>query len=643
MVHPQSDPNSETPSPVGTGDSLAPALAWVTDRLVELLSKAMTTTDAGDVDDDDERVTLVRDAASFPPDYWHWNHLRAREGIDGPGGPAGAPLPTTGPLLSIVVPVYRPALWYFRECVVSVIHQTYLDWELCLCDDGSDDPELSAAMAEFAALDPRVKALALEANGGISAATNGALAAATGKFIVLLDHDDLLTPDALAEIAAVVVADDQVDVIYSDEDKIDASDRVNQPYFKPDWDPELLLSYPYLGHVTAIRHEVLTRIGGFRTEFDGSQDFDVMLRSTEVARRVVHIPKVLYHWRMVAGSAAGDPDAKPWAYAASRRALEAAVTRRGIDGVVETGPFLGAYHVRRAIAGAPTVAVVIPYRDQAAMTVACLASLDRSPGYPINEVVLVDNGSVEPETRALHSVLEARPRTRVIDAPGAFNWSAINNAAVAHCHSDMVLFLNNDIEASSEGWLRSMVEQAVRPEIGAVGARLVYPDGTVQHAGVVLGVGGIGIHLFSGIHGDHIGYFGWDRVVRSYSALSAACLLVRRDVFDELGGFDESLPVAFNDIDFCLRMGQAGYRLLYTPHAVLIHYESASRGLSGYSSDFRTFMDRWRDVLRREDPFYNPNLSRVAPWCGFRWPGEDERWLEAVSAMVPTSELGMAT
>ena len=633
----QSDPTTAGDAGSRPRESLAPALAWMTDHLAEALLTPCPPAVEDDLSGEDDETSgsqQQRDAASFAPDYWHWNHLRELAGADSGGVQANRPPPTDGPLLSIVVPVYRPALWYFRECVLSVLNQSYSNWELCLCDDGSDDSELSEAMAEFAAADARIQALALESNGGISAASNRALTAAAGEFVVLLDHDDLLTPDALAEIAYVIADRDDVDVIYSDEDKIDESDRVGQPYFKPDWDPDLLLSYPYLGHVTAVRHEVLSRIGGFRSEFDGSQDFDVMLRATEVSRRVVHIPKVLYHWRMVAGSAAGDPDAKPWAYSASRRALEDAVMRRAIHGSVETGPFLGAYHVRRAIQGSPTVAVVIPYRDRAAMTLDCLESLDRAPGYRISEVLLVDNGSTEPETRALRQVLEHRPRTRVLDAPGPFNWSAINNAAVAQCRSDMVLFLNNDIEASSDGWLHAMVEQAERPEIGAVGARLLFPDGDVQHAGVVLGLGGIGMHLFSGMPSERIGYFGWDRVVRSYSALTAACMLVRRSVFEEVGGFDEGLPVAFNDIDFCLRLGQAGYRLLYTPHAELVHHESVSRGLSGHTRDFRAFVRQWEEVLRQDDPYYNPNLGRFSTWCQLRWPGENEKWWSSIDAQM---------
>jgi GT2 family glycosyltransferase len=612
-------------------EPLSAALGWMADRTAEMLLRPPP---ASEIAEDDEPILWGKDAASFPPAYWHWKHewnVYRNEHADPSqhGGPT-----SEGPLLSIVVPVYRPALWYFRECVRSVVEQTYRNWELCLCDDGSKDPELTEALRQFAADDPRIKALSLEPNGGISAATNRALESAGGEFIVLLDHDDALDPEALSEMAKVIAAHDDVDVVYSDEDKLDEIDRPNQPHMKPDWDPDLLLSYPYLGHVTAIRHELLKRIGGFRSEFDGSQDFDVMLRATEQARRVVHIPKVLYHWRVVAGSAAGDPEAKPWAYAASRRALEDAVIRQGIDGTVETGPFLGAYHVRRQVHGSPTVGVIIPFRDQGAMTVACLESLERSPGYPINEVVLVDNASIEPETRVLREQLKNRPSTRVLEYPGRFNWPAINNLAAATCTSDLLLFLNNDIEATSEEWLHALVELAQRPEIGAVAPRLNYPDGSLQHAGVVLGVGGIATHIFNGLPKGHHAYFGWERVVRSYTALSAACMMVRRQVFEEIGGFDEAYPVAFNDVDFCLRLGRAGYRLLYTPHAELTHYESLSRGLSGFSGDFREFVTHWGSVLREDDPFYNKNLSRFAPWCPLRLPGEDEEWLTSVEALV---------
>jgi O-antigen biosynthesis protein len=636
MTERNSKPDERSDVPSGQ-EPLGAALGWIADRTAEVLLRPRPASEALE---DDEELLWGKDAASFPPAYWHWKHewnVYRNEHAD---RLEQAEVVGEEPLLSIVVPVYRPALWYFRECVRSVLEQSYQNWELCLCDDGSQDPELTEAMRQFAADDARVKALTLEPNGGISAATNRALAAASGEFIVLLDHDDALDRQALAEIAAVIATEDEVDVIYSDEDKLDEIDRPNQPHMKPDWDPDLLLSYPYLGHVTVIRHELLKRIGGFRSEMDGSQDFDVMLRATEHARRVVHIPKVLYHWRVVAGSAAGDPEAKPWAYAASRRALTDAVERRGIDGTVETGPFLGAYHLRRQVQGAPTVGVIIPFRDQSAMTVACLESLERFPGYPINEVVLVDNGSIEPETRVLREQLRERPFTRVLEYPGRFNWPAINNLAASTCNSDMLLFLNNDIEATSEGWLHAMVELAQRPEIGAVAPRLNYPDGSLQHAGVVLGVGGIATHIFNGLPKGHQAYFGWERVVRSYSALSAACMLVRRQVFEEMGGFDEAFPVAFNDVDFCLRLGEAGYRLLYTPHAELTHYESVSRGLSGFSIDFREFLSRWWDRLLEDDPSYNRNLSRFAPWCPLRLPGEDEEWFASVESMRSEAGIG---
>ncbi len=612
-----------------------PALGWMADRLVSQLLIA------DPVRHGKSRGTTVEpgwgtDAGSSPTTYWHWKHLWHLDRLErAERGELAEELPTDGPLLSIIIPAYRPALWYFEECVQSIIDQTYQHWELCLCDDGSRQPELRASMEAFAARDSRIKVLFLEQNGGISRATNRALAAATGEFVILVDHDDLVEPEALAEIGRVVLTVDDADVIYSDEDKLDEIGRPCQPNFKPDWDPELLLSHPYLGHLTAIRLDLLRRIGGFRPEFDGSQDFDVMLRSTELARRVVHIPKVLYHWRVVAGSAAGDPAAKPWAYAASRRVVEDAVSRRGIRGRVESGPISGSYRVRREIISTPTVCVIIPFRDQAALTEACLRSLERSPGYPISEVVLVDNGSIEPETLVLRARLEARPATRVLDYPGPFNWAAINNLAAAASGADMLLFLNNDIEATSEGWLHALVELGQRPEVGAVGARLVYPNGTLQHAGVVLGVGGIASHIFNGKPPGRSGYAGWDRVIRSYSALTAACMLVRRDVFAALGGFDEALPVAYNDTDFCIRLGQAGYRLLYTPYAELIHYESVSRGLSGYSIDFGEFLTRWWDLLHNEDPFYNPNLTRVFPWCSFRFPGEDEEWFATIGALVP--------
>lgn len=627
-----SDPGVPSTHGVAGGrEASGPDLALAVSRLLDRLVESSARTEVGT----DEPAVWGPDAASSPQDYWAWQHAwRADAEVRSAAGEVD-PLPTDGPLLSVVVPVFRPSRWFLEDCVRSIVRQTYRNWELCLCDDGSGDPDLTATLRELSAADPRVTAVALPVNGGISAATNRAVSEGTGTFVVMVDHDDVLEPTALAELASAIASDEGVDVVYTDEDHLDGIERPCRPLCKPDWDPDLLLTYPYLGHLLAVRRELLERIGGFRTEFDGSQDFDVMLRSTELARRVVHIPKILYHWRMVPGSAAGSPDAKPWAHDASRRALADTLTRRGIDGVVVPGPFAGAYHVRRTVHGSPSVSVIIPFRDQPSLTAACLASLERGDSRWISEVVLVDNGSTEPETTHLRRTWEARPATRVLDYPGSFNWSAINNLAASHCTGDMLLFLNNDIEATSDGWLEAMVELGQRPEVGAVGARLLYPDGAVQHAGVVLGMQGIATHIFQGMPPGRHGYMAWDQVVRAYSAVTAACLLVRREVFEEAGGFDEQLPVAFNDIDFCLRLGRLGYRTLYTPHAELIHHESVSRGLSGYTADFQRFLSLWWGLLQEDDPAYNRNLGRFAPWCPLRQPGEDERWREQVGALVP--------
>jgi GT2 family glycosyltransferase len=594
-----------------------------------------TILSSGQTDEPQAEPGWGEDAGSSPPAYWHWQHQWEQFHKD--HGDTPSPVTNDGPVLSVVVPVHRPTLWQFRECVVSVVTQGYQHWELCLCDDGSADKALTAALAEFAADDRRIKVVALEKHQGISEATNRALGLASGEFVVLLDQHDVLAAGALAEIASAAVSSDGIDVIYSDEDQLDELARPCRPSFKPDWDPELLLSYPYLGHVACIRRELVRRIGGFRSEFDGGQEFDVMLRATEVARRVAHITKVLYHRRVTADRAAGDTPEKPSVPSAARRALEDALARRRIDALVEDGPFEGAFQVRRRIADSPTVSIIIPFRDQAALTVSCLDSLRRDPGYPIGEVILIDNGSTEPETVVLRRRLEEMPATRLIDYPGPFNWAAINNAAVATCDSDMVLFMNNDIEATSGGWLDALVEQGQLPEVGAVGARLIYPDGSIQHAGVVLGMQGIATHIFSGMPKGRTGYLGWDRLVRAYSAVTGACMLVRRGVFEELGGFDEAYPVAFNDVDFCLRLGNAGYRLVYTPHAELTHYESISRGLSGYSADYQAFLARWADQIREDDPCYNRNLSRFFPWCPLRGPGEDEEWLASIEALIPAS------
>ncbi len=602
------------------------ALSWLADRVVDLLP--------------DAEVALVERPpwgidAGVEPDYPNWVRDQEARAVAAQGA-----LPETGPLISVVVPVYRPPIWYFRGCIASVMSQRYRNWELCVCDDASGDSELLALIDEIASSDSRIKVARRETNGGISRATNDAIALATGEFVAFLDHDDLLHPHALSSIVSAIEPVPEADIVYTDEDtmqtELRAADvvvRRFRPYFKPGWAPDLLLTYPYLGHLLVVRRALVEQIGGLRPEFDGSQDYDLMLRAAERAREVVHVPKVLYHWRAVEGSAADDPTAKPWAHKASRRVLENALERRAIDAVVEDGPIQGWYHVRRRILGNPSIQIIIPFRDQASMTAKCVESLRESPGYENFEVTLVDNGSTEPETRALLSKLE-RDGLHVLEHPGPFNWAAINNHAASHSRSDLILFMNNDVEAGSDGWLSSLVEHAQRPEVGAVGARLVFPDGIVQHAGVVLGLGLIAGHLFAGMHPGAVGYLAWDRVVRPYSAVTAACMMSRRAAFESIGGFDENLEVAYNDVDYCMRLTDAGYTVLYTPHAQLIHDESASRGISGFVHDICYFLSKWDRGRLSDDPLYNPNLGLFGTWCRLRDPGEMRIWQKEVDSLM---------
>jgi GT2 family glycosyltransferase len=530
------------------------------------------------------------------------------------------------PLFSVVIPVYKPELRFFVRCVESVRRQIYPHWELCLGDDGSGDPQLDALFAELAAADSRIKVTQLPVNGGISAATNAAIALASGDYIAFMDHDDELTIDALAEVAITLGQEPTADVLYTDEDKIDEENRRYAPYFKPGWSPDYLLTCAYTGHLSVVRRRLVDEVGGLRTEFDGSQDHDLMMRVTERAARIVHVPKILYHWRAIAGSAAGSSEAKPWAHAAGYEAVRDTLVRRGEEGEVLPGAFAGARRIKRAIAGSPLVSIIIPFRDGGALLDQCIRSIDEKAGYDRRELVLVDNGSWEPETLALVAALEERDDTRVIRDPSPFNWSRLNNTAAHDAEGDLLLFLNNDIEARNDGWLAAMVEHGQRPEVGAVGARLVYPNGCVQHAGLIIGMGGIAGHAFRYCPPPYPAYFGMAMVVRNYSAITGACMLVRRQIFEELGGFDDDLAVAYNDVDFCLRLRDSGYLITYTPYAELVHHESLTRGLGSDGDEDAAVLDRWRKVFEAGDPYFNPNLSLLHSEFRLVEPGEEAPW-----------------
>jgi len=512
------------------------------------------------------------------------------------------------PLVSILTPVYETDQGLLRKAIESVRVQVYPHWELCLVNDGSRKPHVKEVLEEYAALDPRIRVTHLSRNEGIAGASAQALAMTTGEFVGLLDHDDELTPDALFEVVTRLNRERDLDVIYSDEDKTDAEDRRVEPFFKPEWSPDLLLSMNYITHFAVFRRSLLIETGGFRPRYDGSQDYDLLLRVTERTDRIARVPKILYRWRKHPRSAAMSTHAKPHAYEAARRALEDALQRRGVEGSVEQ-LVPGRYRVRYALREMPVISIIISTRDRRELLQQCLESLESKTEYRRYEIIVVDNDSVEPTT--LEYLDTIARKHRVLRFPGPFNFSAINNLGAGRASGDYLLFLNNDITVARSDWINAMLEHAQRPDVGAVGAKLLYPDARIQHAGLVLGVGGPAGHAFR-LQGDgEPAYHGLADVVRDCSAVTGACMMIRRRQFEDVGGFDIRFKVAYNDLDLCLKLRAKGYRVIYTPFAVLYHYESATRGRMTPPDEEALCWKLWGDVIRRGDPYYNPNLTRV--------------------------------
>lgn len=543
------------------------------------------------------------------------------------------------PLFSVVMPVYRPRPEQLRAAIRSVQAQLWPEWELCIADDATPGPEARAALAEFAA-DPRIRIAWRKENGHIAAATNTALGLARGEWVALMDQDDLLPEHALYEVAEEILAHPEAEVIYTDEDKLDEAGQRYGPYFKPDFDPDLLLAQNLVSHLGVYRRALLQRIGGLRSGFEGSQDHDLALRAIAACgrARVRHIPAVLYHWRQAEQGSFSERHLLVCAES-SRRAVAEHLAGQGIVAEVRPDGRTPAYS--RVIwplpDPAPLVSVVIPTRDRAALLAACTEGLLRRTDYPALELLVVDNGSTEAEALALMERLAADPRVRVLREPGPFNYSRLNNRAAAAARGEVLLLLNNDIEVIHPDWLREMVSHAVRPDVGAVGARLLYADGTVQHGGVVLGMGGVAAHIGMGAARDDPGYFGHLAVVREVGAVTGACLALRREVFEAVGGLDEEeLAVAFNDVDLCLRIRARGLRILWTPFAELYHLESASRGSDEERAKRRRFLGevaamqrRWGEALRC-DPFWSPNLSLSDPlWSPAFPPRRTPPWRAA--------------
>ena len=523
------------------------------------------------------------------------------------------------PRLSIVIPVYKTPEGYLQELLESILSQTYSKWEVCIADGSPRGESRERLLKRYADRDTRFKYVILGENKGISGNTNAAMDMAQGDYIVLADHDDTLTPDALFECVKAMNEDPLYDVLYSDEDKLDMDGQaLFDPHFKPDFNPDLLTSVNYICHLFVVNRNLVEAIGGFRQEFDGAQDYDFIFRCTEQARKVCHIPKVLYHWRCHMNSTASNPESKMYAFEAGARAIKAHFERMGIAvDSVEKGVDYGIYHTRFHLKEEPLVSVIIPNKDHRADLDLCISSLLDKGTYRNLEIIVVENNSTEPETFDYYLELqEKRKNVRVVTWEREFNFSAINNFGVTFANGEYLLFLNNDIEVIEPDVIQELLGYAQREDVGIVGARLLYQDDTIQHAGVVIGFGGIAGHTFIGLHQAENSYFHRAMCAQDYSAVTAACMMSKRSLFDQVGGFREELAVAFNDIDYCLKIRSLGKKVVYNPYALLYHYESKSRGLEDtpekverFNREVARFIGYWPEIVINGDPYYNPNLT----------------------------------
>ncbi|HBA1477551.1 TPA: glycosyltransferase family 2 protein [Enterococcus faecalis] len=527
------------------------------------------------------------------------------------------------PKISIAMPVYNVEEKWLRLCIDSILNQVYTNWELCMADDASTDPNVKKILTEYQQLDERIRVVFREQNGHISEATNSALAIATGEFVALLDNDDELAINAFYEVVKVLNENPELDLIYSDEDKIDMDGNRSDPAFKPDWSPDLLLGTNYISHLGVYRRSILEEIGGFRKGYEGSQDYDLVLRFTEktTKERIKHIPKVLYYWRMLPTSTAVDQGSKGYAFEAGLRAVQDALVRRGINGHATHGAANGLYDVYYDIKSDKLVSIIIPTKNGYKDVQRCVSSIIEKTTYQNYEIIMADNGSTDPKMHELYAKFEQQLPGRFfvesIDIP--FNFSTINNRAAKKAHGEYLLFLNNDTEVITENWLTLMVSFAQQERIGCVGAKLLYPNNTVQHAGVILGLGGVAGHGHYGYpHGD-LGYFGRLAINVNYSAVTAACLLMKKADFDAVGGFEEAFTVAFNDVDLCLKVQALGRDNVWLHEAELYHFESQTRGYDDKGKKKKRFEqekvmmeEKWGPLIEN-DPFYNPNLTRDIP------------------------------
>ena len=549
--------------------------------------------------------------------------------------------PEHGPIISIVVPVYRTPEIYLREMIESVVNQTYGNWELCLADaspkgeqlrqdlkkikgrktrealmkipDG--DTELTSVIREYQLKDSRIRYEILKENKSIAENSNAAMEMATGDFVGLLDHDDTLEPNALYEVARKICEDDRVDVVYTDEDKINSKGTKHlTPNMKPDFNLDLLRSNNYICHLFVVRRILMEKVGGFRKEFDGAQDYDFILRCTEEAEKIAHVHKVLYHWRTHEKSTSDNPESKIYAFHAGRRAVEAHLQRLGIQAEVEETCDLGYYRVKYPVIGSPMVSILIPNKDQLQTLKKCLKSIWEKTEYTNYEILIIENNSTEKETFEFYKKIDGRHHVRVLYWDKEFNYSSINNFGAAQAKGEYLLLLNNDTEVITKGWMKELLSHCQRPEVGMVGAKLYFPDNTIQSAGTIIGMGGMADHAFVNMDRKKSGYMHRASIQVDMSGVTAACAMVKRSVYEEVHGLEEKLTVAFNDVDLGLKIVTAGYLIVFDPYAELYHYESKSRGVNDekkerHAREVKYTQEKWADFLAEGDPCYNQNLT----------------------------------
>ena len=524
------------------------------------------------------------------------------------------------PKISIVIPLYKTQEKYLRQLVETIKEQTYPNWELCLSDGSGANSPIAGLLESLAASDERIKVVSHEESLQISENTNAAIEIATGDYIAFADHDDELTPNALFECVKALNKNRDVKVLYSDEDKMSMDGhKFFQPHFKPDYNPDLLCTVNYICHLFVVDRKVIEQVGTLRKEFDGAQDYDFIFRCVEHAgaEKIHHIPKILYHWRCHEDSTSENPESKLYAFDAGQRAVQAHYDRIGVKVEVSKGEFLGLYRTKFLRDYDPLISIIIPNKDHIDDLKRCIDSIEAKSTYTNYEYIIVENNSEEKETFAYYEQLEAvNPKVHVVYYKGHFNYSAINNFGVQYAKGEYFLLLNNDTEIINDDCLEELLGYCTREDVGAVGARLYYEDDTIQHAGVVIGFGGIAGHCFVQQKRGFTGYCHRIICAQDYSAVTAACMMVKREAFEKVGGLSEELQVAFNDIDFCMKLRQAGYLIVYNPYAELYHYESKSRGLEDtpekvarFNQEIATFEKRWPDILKNGDPFYNPNLT----------------------------------